>query len=456
MKRLLSCLLAGILLLSVTACKSFQIESESEGASSVPSSTIRYPLTTSGESEESTTESTTTTTTTTATTTTTTTTTQKPTTTTTATTTQKPATTTTTTATTVHPSSYTVPDSLRYGYSTLSSEEKKIYIAVRDGIAGLQTTIQASATLSDPNRALAAYVAVLGDYPEYYFVDNTAGAQVRVMGSDITFSVSYLYSASQIAQMNAEIEAKAAAVLGKIGANTSTFDKLRILHDSIILSCQFNESAANAANLYGALVGGQALCEGYSEAFQYLCQRAGILCLIVTGETTVRHMWNMVRADNEYYHMDLTYDDPVFPTPDPAYIRYSNFNVTTSEVKLSHVIYRAYDGTDSRNFNYYPIPEATGTRYNYFAYNNWLFSSYDKVEAALISQIQAAAAAGIKNVQIRFTGQAAYDAAYAQLITGGRIYSVLSAAQAANIRTDTYSMAEDKKLFILQLGVVYK
>lgn len=54
------------------------------------------------------------------------------------------------------------------------------------------------------------------------------------------------------------------------------------------------------------------VCEGYSKAFKYLCDRtdfaADISCITVTGDMDGEgHMWNIVRmSDGKYYHVDIT------------------------------------------------------------------------------------------------------------------------------------------------------
>ncbi len=57
------------------------------------------------------------------------------------------------------------------------------------------------------------------------------------------------------------------------------------------------------------------VCEGYSKAFQYLCDLAefqddSVACYSVTGMTSGPHMWNIVSIGDENYMVDLTNTDP--------------------------------------------------------------------------------------------------------------------------------------------------
>jgi len=56
------------------------------------------------------------------------------------------------------------------------------------------------------------------------------------------------------------------------------------------------------------------VCEGYSKAFQYLCDLAGIDCITVTGTMSGgtgegNHMWNVVYIDGVNYLVDVTNSD---------------------------------------------------------------------------------------------------------------------------------------------------
>ena len=61
---------------------------------------------------------------------------------------------------------------------------------------------------------------------------------------------------------------------------------------------------------YGPLVERRGICAGVAWAFYYLMREAGIECRCVSGTLKERdaigHMWNLVRLDGMYYHVDAT------------------------------------------------------------------------------------------------------------------------------------------------------
>lgn len=58
--------------------------------------------------------------------------------------------------------------------------------------------------------------------------------------------------------------------------------------------------------IYGALMSGQTICAGYSKMYTLLCNAFGIECVPAISKT---HGWNYVRYGNDWYGVDLTWDD---------------------------------------------------------------------------------------------------------------------------------------------------
>ncbi|MBQ8303559.1 MAG: hypothetical protein IJX79_01215, partial [Clostridia bacterium] len=131
-----------------------------------------------------------------------------------------------------------------------------------------------------------------------------------------------------------------------------------------------------------ALVWGYTVCEGYARTMKYLCRKLGIECLIVTGTSkNEQHMWNMVRLDDEWYHIDSTWNDPGLDEKDnPKTPLHPYFNVTDEVILKDHTIDPDItkvegSGADlgSVGFNF-GLPEAKGKKYDYYDYYELNFS----------------------------------------------------------------------------------
>lgn len=146
----------------------------------------------------------------------------------------------------------------------------------------------------------------------------------------------------------------------------TSYEQVKAIHDYMILHCEYDmeryEFKQNnmgigprpeSQNAKGVFVNQMAVCEGYSKAFQLCMSMLGIECLSVLGTVegggaTVNHIWNAVKLDDEWYMIDVTWDDP---TPDvKGAIFYRFFNVPDWLMKQTH--------------DYESPIEANGTKYS--------------------------------------------------------------------------------------------
>ena len=117
-----------------------------------------------------------------------------------------------------------------------------------------------------------------------------------------------------------EIRNESSKVISEnITSDMSEYDKVKAIHDYIILTTEFdienlnnNSISDESYSAKGALINHLAVCQGYAEAFKLIMTELGIGCHIITGYADNElHAWNIVRIDNEWYQVDVTWDDPV-------------------------------------------------------------------------------------------------------------------------------------------------
>ena len=97
------------------------------------------------------------------------------------------------------------------------------------------------------------------------------------------------------------------------------YEKIMKIHDYLIDNIEYDSSyeALGSYNIYGALICGKCVCEGYSKSLKYLANEAGIECEIMQGTATnstgqtENHAWNCAKIDGIWYEIDPTWDDPI-------------------------------------------------------------------------------------------------------------------------------------------------
>ena len=99
----------------------------------------------------------------------------------------------------------------------------------------------------------------------------------------------------------------------------TTYDNIKMVHDYLIENIEYDTtiSKENIYNIYGAMINGEAVCEGYARSFKYLMDYLGIPCTLVIGKgtnsdgQTENHAWNYVQLEDFWYAIDCTWDDPI-------------------------------------------------------------------------------------------------------------------------------------------------
>ena len=132
------------------------------------------------------------------------------------------------------------------------------------------------------------------------------------------------------------------------------YEKEVALHDYLVGNCSYSHGSADNENeyrAYGALVEGEAVCNGYAEAMALLLSCAGITNEVINGHADDElHAWNLVEIDGEWYHLDATWDDPI----NKNVILHTFFNVDDEVMAERHSWDREnYRTCDSMMANYY-------------------------------------------------------------------------------------------------------
>lgn len=122
---------------------------------------------------------------------------------------------------------------------------------------------------------------------------------------------------THVTATNAALDAAMASL--NLTSGMSEYEKARAIYDYVRLNVTYdhdgldpNKSTAEklpSHSTYNAAVLGQAVCQGYSSMLYNMMLRAGIDCRVITGTANGgAHAWNIVKIDDKYYNVDVTFD----------------------------------------------------------------------------------------------------------------------------------------------------
>ncbi len=140
-------------------------------------------------------------------------------------------------------------------------------------------------------------------------------SEVKVVYDDygvITVYVTHIYSKEDIKKINQKVDE---IMDENITSNMDDKTKIKAIHDYIIDNARYDvvrkdngTSSYDSTTINGVLFQGYGICSGYADTMAVFLDRMDIDNYKVSSDT---HVWNAVYLDNKWYHLDLTWDDPV-------------------------------------------------------------------------------------------------------------------------------------------------
>lgn len=180
--------------------------------------------------------------------------------------------------------------------------------------------------------ALWLVTNVVNEHPDLYFV-NAGKSLIYYNSSNIVTKIEAEYYSGYD---NAAFATAVEDALSTVSDSMSDLEKAITLHDYLVLNCAYFtagcSSTVNSYSAYSALVDGAAVCQGYALAYKYLLNKAGIECYMVTSNS-MNHAWNLIKIDGYYYHVDVTWDDPIQDRL--GYVWHNNMLVSDTEFQTN-------------------------------------------------------------------------------------------------------------------------
>lgn len=327
-----------------------------------------------------------------------------------------------------------------YAYDSLTDDyAKELYKKLANSIDPSRAPTVTVDSLLDEFQITQALQAYRNDHPETFWL--TSESKYYVLDNSTTVEFEYSMSPSEILSAKETFENKIDNILNDLPSG-SDFEKEEYINNYIIENCKYDDAAAQTENIegnendaYGALVYGSAVCEGYARAFQLLCGKADIDCVMVSGTVdNTNHAWNCVKIGGEWYQIDVTWNDT---DGEKDYLQNDYFNLTDSLMFEDHTLSPKYSDVDAQSFqsieswcNFY-VPKCTAEKYNYYEYKYPTVSDPDNADD--VSEALAKSAKnGDKYFSIVVDRNTDFEYMYDEMMNDGYLYNWLTKANEIN------------------------
>ena len=353
-----------------------------------------------------------------------------------------------------------------YAYSTLTDDYvKKLYNQISDNIdSEYEPSFYAEGNLSE-YQMTQAVEAYKNDHPEVFWLKSYY--EYENYDYETGIWLTYTMSGDKLVTAKKEFNTAVDTISKSVPYGTEC-EREEYIHNYIINNCDYDEEAAeseevqgNENDAYGVFVDGKAVCEGYSKAFQILCNKADIDCIQLMGIVdSDNHVWNCVKIGGDWYQIDVTWDD----VDDFIYDSHEYFNLTDSLMYEEHTLSPKYSEIDAESFlnleswcNFY-VPKCTAEKYNYHNYYKYPTVSNLDDSDNVSTAIAKAAKNGEEYFVVIVDENVNYDDVYDE-VRNGYMYDWLTKANQINSDSpklnDTCNMLYDEKSNLITFQLEY-
>jgi len=148
----------------------------------------------------------------------------------------------------------------------------------------------------------------------------------------VTLNITKTYSEEDVLLINEKID----ELLPRLVSNSSTVqENIKRIHDYIINNTKYDslrsdEGINNYKSdiAYGPLFEGYAICGGYTDLMELFLEKLEVKNFKVASD---KHIWNAVLLNDNWLHLDLTWDDPV-ANDGRDYLQYDYFLINTNNL----------------------------------------------------------------------------------------------------------------------------
>ncbi|MBQ8922395.1 MAG: hypothetical protein IJ060_09590 [Oscillospiraceae bacterium] len=178
--------------------------------------------------------------------------------------------------------------------------------AIRTAWTNYETVLNVSSYSLTLDEITDLYMDLLYTDSDWFYIKSfyyQLNSRNRVTNIQITYN----YEKDEIDRKRDALNQRIDEITSGIQPEWSTAETVLYLHDSVVDGCEY-DFTYTYGDAYAALVGGEAVCQGYALAMNLLCREVGIPCYAITSDS-LNHMWNVVNVDGSWYQLDATNDD---------------------------------------------------------------------------------------------------------------------------------------------------
>lgn len=254
------------------------------------------------------------------------------------------------------------------------SVEQTIY----DGLSKADTSINISSYHIKGDRIKQIMQDITNTCPDLFYVAMNYSYNINDRGEVTTLIPIYLYSGNDLKNKKELYNSNMNKILSKINNSWSDLEKIVFVHDYLCQNFEYDTSYNNYDS-YSFFSTGKGVCQAYTSVFSGIMKELNIDVSTATSDS-MNHIWNVVKLNGKWYHIDVTWDDP---TNDKfSLASHNNLLVSDTEFKATREHYNwvcNYICNDSTYDNYYWREDNITSPFKYLD-GKWFYAKLNETD----------------------------------------------------------------------------
>jgi transglutaminase/protease-like cytokinesis protein 3 len=154
-------------------------------------------------------------------------------------------------------------------------------------------------------------ISNINNFVHPYNSFKTLKTEVDITGK-VDVKIEKVYNDEMIIILNYKVDE---IIKNEIKETDNIKTKIKKIHDYIINNTSYDKERSDkkiikykSDNAYGVLIEKYGLCGGYTDAMMLFLERFKVPNYKIATEN---HIWNYVKLNDDWLHLDLTWDDPI-------------------------------------------------------------------------------------------------------------------------------------------------
>ena len=184
-----------------------------------------------------------------------------------------------------------------------------LYTSATEG----ETVVLTKGLNIDDKYIVGIFTDLVSSSPELFYLNRTLSYQYSPRGESRYINrvyFSYSMQGKELKEAQKTYEEWINHFVSLVDPSMTDLEKALWFHD-YILSFYSYDISKTIYDVYGLIMNETGVCRATSLLYSAVMNRLGIDCTMVISDEMV-HAWNIIKIDGKWYHVDLTFDDPLY------------------------------------------------------------------------------------------------------------------------------------------------